>query len=102
MALFQLDGFGVGPINTLCRDEKVIENYLDIHASHWAKAKKCRTAAKELFGIKPYSTDIYITNPNMPKGCYLDTRETTAEEVKYNKHEIGSKNKNARPICIIE
>ena len=89
-------------MNTLCREEKAIENYLDIHFSHWAKAAKCRTAAKELFDIEPYSTDIYITNPNMPKGCYLDTRETTKKEVKYNKHKFGRNNKNAQPICILE
>ena len=75
---------------------------MDIHVSHWAIAKKCRTAAKELFDIEPYSTDIYITKPDMPKGCYLDTRDKTTNEVKYNKHETGSKNEYAQPICIID
>ena len=80
----------------------VIENYLGIHISHAAKAVKCRTAAKELFGIKPYSTDIYVTTPYMPKGCYLDTQEKTYKKVKYNKHKTGSKNKHAQPICILD
>ena len=64
------------------------------------KAKEYRTTAKELFGIEPYSTDIYITNPDMPKSCYFDTRETTINEVKYNKYEIGSKKKMLDPFLL--
>ena len=100
LLIFILDGFSLGLKNTLCSEETVLENYLGIDTSHSAKAEICRTAAQDLFDIEPYSTDVYVTKHNMPKGCYLDIQDTTTKVVKYNKHRTGSKNENAKPICI--
>ena len=71
--------------NYLCEDEHMV----DITSSN-----ECTGAAK-LIGNK--LAGIKLNSQELPKGCYIGKGG-----VWFNKHHVGSREANSRPICILK